>query len=95
MLKNVLKALKKVRFKSVVFIMTVGHLSAEFILTKDLVSHSQWPRRLRHRSAAAHLLEIVGSNPTRGKDVYLLQVLCLLSGRGLCDELITRPEGSC
>ena len=32
--------------------------------------------------------EIVGSNPTGGTDV------CLLSGRGLCDELITRPEES-
>ena len=34
---------------------------------------------------------IVGSNPTDGMDVYLL---CLLSGRGLCDELITIPEKS-
>jgi hypothetical protein len=32
---------------------------------------------------------IVGSNPTRGMDVCLL---CVLSGRGLGDELITRPE---
>jgi hypothetical protein len=31
----------------------------------------------------------VGSNRTRGMDVC---VLCVLSGRGLCDELITRPE---
>jgi hypothetical protein len=27
-------------------------------------------------------------------DVCLLWVLCVLSGRGLCDELITRPEES-
>jgi hypothetical protein len=33
----------------------------------------------------------VGSNPTGGMDVCLL---CVLSGRGLCDELITRPEES-
>jgi hypothetical protein len=31
----------------------------------------------------------VGSNPTVGKDVCLL---CVLSGRGLCGQLITRPE---
>jgi hypothetical protein len=37
------------------------------------------------RSPAA----IAGSNPTGGMDVCLL---CVLSGRGLCDELITRPE---
>jgi len=35
--------------------------------------------------------EIVGSNPTGGMDVCLLWVL---SGRSLCDELITRPEES-
>jgi hypothetical protein len=39
------------------------------------------------RSPAA----IVGSNPTGGMDVCLS---CVLSGRGLCDELITRTEES-
>jgi hypothetical protein len=33
----------------------------------------------------------MGSNPTGGMDVCLL---CVLSGRGLCDELITPPEES-
>jgi hypothetical protein len=32
---------------------------------------------------------IVGLIPTGGMDVRLL---CVLSGRGLCDELITHPE---
>ena len=36
-------------------------------------------------------LHAVGSNPTRGMDVCLLWVL---SGRGLCDELIVLPEES-
>jgi hypothetical protein len=31
---------------------------------------------------------MVGSNPTECKDVCLF---CVLSGRDLCDELITRP----
>ena len=34
--------------------------------------------------------EIVGSNPTGRTDVCC--ECCVLSGRGLCDELITRPE---
>ena len=34
--------------------------------------------------------EILGSNPTGGMDVCC--ECCVLSGRGLCDELITRPE---
>jgi len=32
----------------------------------------------------------VGSNPTEVMDVCC--DYCVLSGRGLCDELITRPE---
>jgi len=36
--------------------------------------------------------EIVDSNPTLGMDVC--SECCALSGRGLCDELITRPEES-
>ena len=37
--------------------------------------------------------EIAGSNSTGGMDVCLCEC-CVLSGRGLCDELITRPEES-
>ena len=35
---------------------------------------------------------IVGSNPTG--DMYVCCECCVLSRRGLCDELITRPEES-
>jgi hypothetical protein len=38
---------------------------------------------------------IASSKPAEGMDVCLLWVLCVLSGRGLCDGLITRPEESC
>jgi hypothetical protein len=36
--------------------------------------------------------ENVGSNPVGGMDICC--ECCVLSGRGLCDELITRPEES-
>ena len=36
--------------------------------------------------------DIVGSNPTGGMDVCC--ECCVLSGGGLCDKLITRPEES-
>ena len=36
--------------------------------------------------------EIVGSNPTGGMDVC--REFCVLSGRGLCDELMNRLEES-
>ena len=38
--------------------------------------------------------EIVGSNPARG-GMFVCCECCVLSGRGLCDELITHPEKSC
>jgi len=37
---------------------------------------------------------IVGSNPAGDMYVSLSRVCCVLSGRGLCDGLITRPEES-
>ena len=37
--------------------------------------------------------EIVGSNPT-GAWMFVCCECCVLSGRGLCDKLITRPEES-
>ena len=41
----------------------------------------------------SHLpIEIMGSNPTGGMDVSVVSFV--LSGRGLSDELITRPEES-
>jgi hypothetical protein len=54
-------------------------------------SRSQWPRVLRRRSAAAHLLRLWVRIPPGG------MVVCCercVSGGGLCDELITRPEES-
>ena len=40
------------------------------------------------------LAEIVGSNPTGGAWMFVFCECCVLSGRGLCDGLITRPEES-
>jgi len=69
------------------------------LFTTVFLCRSQWPRGLRRRSAATRLLRSwarigPGSNPTGGMDICLLRVLCVLSGTGLCDELITRPEES-
>ena len=38
------------------------------------------------------LAGIVGSNPAGGVWMSVCVECCVLSGRGLCDELITRPE---
>jgi hypothetical protein len=55
---------------------------------------SQWPRRLRRRSSAVRLLRMcVRILP--GAWMFVCCECCVLSGRGPCDGLITRPEGFC
>ena len=65
-----------------------------YMLPTSTGSRSQWPRGLRRRSAACWPSEIVVSNPTGGHWMFVCCECCVLSGRGLCDELITRPEES-
>jgi len=56
-------------------------------------SRSRWPRGLRCRSTAARLLKLwVRMPPGAWKSVCC--ECCMMSGRGLCIELITRPEES-
>ena len=54
---------------------------------------SQWARGLSRRSAAARLLRSWVRIPP-GAWMFVCCECCMLSGRGLCDELITRPEES-
>ena len=54
---------------------------------------SQWPRGLRLRSAAARFLRLWVRIPP-GAWKFVCCECRVLSGRGLCDELITRPEES-
>ena len=59
----------------------------------QILSRFQWPRGLRRRSTAARLLKLwVRISP--GAWMSVCFECCVLSGRGLCDELITRPEES-
>jgi len=54
---------------------------------------SQWPRGLRRRTTAARLLRSWVRIPS-GTRMFVCCECCVLSGRGLCDELIARPEES-
>ena len=54
---------------------------------------SQWPRGLRRRSTAACQLRLWVRIPP-GAWMFVCCKCCVLSGRGLCDGLITRPEES-
>jgi len=58
-----------------------------------VMSRSQWPRGLSRRSSATRLLRSwVRIQPGAWK--FVCCECCVLSGRGLCDKLITRPEES-
>jgi hypothetical protein len=63
------------------------------ILYNIISCRSQWPRGLRRRSAAARQLRLWVWIPP-GAWRFVCCECCVLSGRGLCDELITRPEES-
>jgi len=55
-----------------------------------ILSRSQWPHGLRRRSTAARLQRLWVRIPPGA----WVSVCCELSGGGLCDKLITRPEES-
>ena len=57
------------------------------------MGRSPWPRVLRGRSTAARLLRSCVRIPP-GTWMFVCCECYVLSGRGLCDELITRPEES-
>ena len=66
----------------------------EFISSiRPSTSRSHWPRGLRRRSSAARLLRFWVRIPP-GAWMFVCCECCVLSGRGLCDGLITRPEES-
>jgi hypothetical protein len=54
---------------------------------------SQWPSGLRRGSAAVRLLGLRVESRWGHGCLSVVSVVCL-SGRGLCNELITRPEES-
>ena len=63
-----------------------------WVVSSDL-GQSRWPRCLRRGSAAAYLLGLWVRIPP-GAWIFVSCECCVLLGRGLCDELITRPEES-
>ena len=64
-----------------------------FLLASSSNRWSQWPRCLSSGSAAPRLLRSwVRIAP--GAYMSVCRECCVLSGRGLCGELITRPEES-
>jgi hypothetical protein len=78
-------------WKSQIWDAIMNETNYRAVLTR--ICRSQWPRCLRGRSTAACLLRLwVRIPPEAWMFVYC--ECCVLSGRGLCDGLITRPEES-
>jgi hypothetical protein len=61
----------------------------------ESLGQSQWPSVLRCRFSAARLLRLWFRILPRPWTSFCCECcVCVLSGRGLCNELITRPEES-
>ena len=73
------------------FVHYVLHITNTAAMCK--LRQSQWPRGLRRRSTAARPLRLWVQIPP-GAWMFVCCECCVLSGRGLCDGLITRPEES-
>ena len=65
----------------------------KFVLYNTTNCRSRWPRDLRRRYSAARLLRLWVRIPP-GTWMFVCCDCCVLSGRGLCDGLITPPEES-
>jgi hypothetical protein len=64
---------------------------AYFVSTECQKGRSQWPRRPRRESAAAGLLGLRVRIPPRAWILVSCEC-CVLSGRGLCNGVITHAE---
>ena len=65
----------------------------QYLRTECLRGRSQWPRDLWPMYAAARLLRLWFRIPSRSL-MSVCSECCVLLGKGLCEELITRPEES-
>jgi len=71
----------------------LSHVISIYSTITTTNGRSQWPRGVRRRSAAARLLRLWVRIPP-GAWMFVCCECCVLSGRCLCDELLTRPEKS-
>jgi hypothetical protein len=62
-------------------------------LPSENIGQSHWPHLLRHESASCPLLEVRIRIPPEAR-IFVSCECYVLSGRGLCVGLITRPEES-
>ena len=75
------------------FLYISNNLTLILIVTKIHMHRSHWPRNVRRGSTTSRLLGIWVRIPQGGWMFFSCEY-CVLSGRGLCVELITRPEES-
>ena len=79
--------------RTLAYARTRTHAHTISIVLFNEAGRSQWPRGLRRRSTTARLLRSWVRIPPVAW-MFVCCKCCVLSGRGLCDELITRSEES-
>jgi len=87
-------SLNTLKFLSISFVLPNELPDSKFSMVFVQASWFRWPHGLRGRYAVARLLSLWVRIPPE----TCMSACCecyVLSGRGFCDELITRPEESC
>ena len=91
--KFCLTKLYEICFRYVLFTDSL-YIRWQFVLDSMVTKgRSHWPSGLRRGSVASRLLRFLVRIPL-GTRMFVSSECCVSSGRGLCDELITRPEES-
>ena len=78
---------------NLIYVIKDGFLCLKCVNAIKTFGWSQWPCGLRRRSAVARLLRLWVRIP-RGAWISVRCEWCVLSGRGLWNGLVTRPEES-
>jgi hypothetical protein len=73
----------------------VSRKCAAYLKLLSSIRRSRWPRGLRRKSSAAHLLRLWVWIPRGHGCLYVLSAMCFqVEVFALCDELFTHPEES-
>jgi len=90
---NAMSSLVVIILTATLVLFLIKSSACSITVSNTTCCRSQWPHGLRRKFVAARLLRSWVRSPP-GAWMFVCCECFVLSGRGLCDQLITRPEES-